>query len=43
LAWAAIKFKQAGILPLLPILDLKNLLLRTIWAMTITQPSKVRW
>ena len=43
LGWAAVRFKQAGLLPLLPILDLKNLFLRTVWAMSMTQPSKARW
>jgi len=43
LAWAAVRFKQPSLIPVLPLLDLKNLLLRTVWAMSVTQPSKARW
>jgi cellulose synthase/poly-beta-1,6-N-acetylglucosamine synthase-like glycosyltransferase len=43
LSWAAMRFKQAGLVPLLPILDLQNLLLRTAWAFSATRPSKASW
>jgi len=43
LSWAALRFRQAGLIALLPMLDLQNLLLRTIWAMSATRPSKARW
>jgi hypothetical protein len=39
----AARFKQAGLLPFLPVLDLLNLLLRTFWTLTAPKPSRVRW
>jgi hypothetical protein len=39
----AARFKQAGLLPFLPVLDILNLILRTFWTLTAPKPTKVRW
>jgi len=39
----AARFKQGAIVPLLPLLDLFNLLLRTFWTLTAPKPAKIRW